>query len=93
MTLTAVEFIRRFLQHVLPNSFVKIRHYGFLSNRRRTAKLQKCRELLNVSAAAATPAGDQLSLVPADVGTAAEADRTKRLCPQCQQSHLRIIER
>ena len=45
MTLTVEEFIRRFLMHVLPRKFVKIRHYGILSNRNRSTKLQKCKEL------------------------------------------------
>ncbi|MBU3183219.1 transposase, partial [Clostridium psychrophilum] len=45
MTLTVDEFIRRFLMHVLPRKFVKIRHYGILSNRNRSTKLQKCKEL------------------------------------------------
>jgi Putative transposase/Transposase zinc-binding domain len=46
MSLDAVEFIRRFLLHVLPGGFVKIRHFGFLSNRNRRAMLERCRELL-----------------------------------------------
>jgi len=46
MSLDAVEFIRRFLLHVLPSGFVKIRHFGFLSNRHRKAMVQRCRELL-----------------------------------------------
>jgi hypothetical protein len=45
-SLDAVEFIRRFLLHVLPGGFVKIRHFGFLSNRRRKALIQHCRALL-----------------------------------------------
>ena len=45
MTLTVDEFIRRFIMHVLPRKFVKIRHYGILSNRNRSTKLQKCKEL------------------------------------------------
>lgn len=45
MTVTAEEFIRRFLLHVLPNKFMKIRHYGILSNRNRKTKLQKCKKL------------------------------------------------
>ncbi|MBZ9634629.1 IS91 family transposase [Clostridium sp. FP1] len=45
MTLAVDEFIRRFLMHVLPRKFVKIRHYGILSNRNRSTKLQKCKEL------------------------------------------------
>ncbi len=46
MTLAAEEFIRRFLLHVLPNGFVKIRHYGISSNRNRRTKLARCKEFL-----------------------------------------------
>lgn len=46
MSLDAVEFLRRFLLHVLPCGFVKIRHFGFLSNRCRRAMVERCRELL-----------------------------------------------
>lgn len=46
MTLHASEFIRRFLLHVLPDRFVKIRHYGLLANRRRKDNIALCRELL-----------------------------------------------
>ena len=46
MSLDAVEFIRRFLLHVLPCGFVKIRHFGFLSNRNRRAMVEHCRKLL-----------------------------------------------
>lgn len=45
MTVSAEEFIRRFLMHVLPPSFMKIRHYGFLSSRGKQIKLQKCKLL------------------------------------------------
>lgn len=48
MTLTAVEFIRRFLTHILPKGFMRIRHYGFLANRYRKQKLEQCRRLLDV---------------------------------------------
>jgi hypothetical protein len=50
LTLEALEFIRRFLLHVLPDRFVKIRHYGLLSNRGRKRKLLRCQKLLGVSA-------------------------------------------
>lgn len=50
MSLDAVEFIRRVLIHVLPSGFVKIRHFGFLSNRNRKAMVQHCRTLLPPSA-------------------------------------------
>ena len=45
MTIDASEFIRRFLLHVLPSRFVKIRHYGILSNRNRNRKLRLCQRL------------------------------------------------
>ena len=50
MTLEAGEFIRRFLLHVLPDGFHRIRHYGFLANGRRAAKLETCCRLLAVPA-------------------------------------------
>ena len=53
LTLAPFEFIRRFLQHVLPSGFVKIRHYGLLANRYREANLRVCRALLLVAAVAA----------------------------------------
>ena len=46
MTLSAVEFLRRFLLHILPRGFVRIRHYGLFANRCRAQKLRLCRELL-----------------------------------------------
>jgi hypothetical protein len=46
MTLCAAEFVRRWVQHVLPRGFVKIRHYGLLANRHRDARLAVCRRLL-----------------------------------------------
>ncbi len=48
MTLSAEEFIRRFLLHVLPNGFRRIRYYGFLGNRHREEKLAVCRQLLGM---------------------------------------------
>ncbi len=55
MTLDAFEFIRRFLLHVLPDGFVKIRYFGFLSNRNRKACLETCRALLGVGHVPTTP--------------------------------------
>ena len=48
MTLSADEFLRRFLLHVLPDGFQRIRHYGLLGNRHRAETLARCRELLAV---------------------------------------------
>ncbi len=49
MTLNALEFIRRFLMHVLPRGFVRIRHYGFLANPCCKQNLSLCRQLLSVA--------------------------------------------
>ena len=49
MTLSADEFIRRFLLHVLPEGFHRIRYYGFLGNRHRKQKLELCRRLLGMA--------------------------------------------
>lgn len=51
MTIDAVEFIRRFLLHVLPKRFMRIRHYGYLANRCKKEKTGKCRRLLGLTAA------------------------------------------
>ena len=50
MTLSTPEFIRRFLIHVLPCGFHRIRHYGLFANSRRTSNLERARELLGVIA-------------------------------------------
>jgi hypothetical protein len=46
MTLKAPEFIRRFLLHVLPSRYVRIRHFGLLANRKRKANIVLCRKIL-----------------------------------------------
>ena len=55
MTLAADEFIRRFLQHTVPDGFHRIRHIGFLANGHRTEKLALCRALLAVPPPARPP--------------------------------------
>lgn len=78
MTLTHEEFLRRFLQHVLPKGFPRIRYFGFLANRRRSAVLPLCRTLLAVQP---PPAPETLTATP-----------ILSLCPRCQ-GPMRIIER
>jgi hypothetical protein len=61
MTLTAMEFLRRFVQHILPRGFVRIRQFGFLASTCRTARLALARRLLRrapppVEASVTTPA-------------------------------------
>jgi Putative transposase len=55
MTLSADEFLRRFLLHVLPGGLVRIRHFGLFANRRRKAALERCRALLDATACADRP--------------------------------------
>jgi hypothetical protein len=82
MVLAAHEFIRRFLQHVLPSGFVKIRHYGLLANRYRAANLRVCRALLVLVMIA--------TLVEAGSSAGTE---TAAPCPHCGGSIWHVVER
>jgi hypothetical protein len=79
MTLSAEGFARRFLQHVLPRGFVRVRHYGLLANRGRERKLRACRRLL-----LAEPAG-------AARQATATAEGPRR-CPVCGEGEMRVVE-
>ena len=76
MTLTPHEFIRRFLMHVLPKSFHRIRHYGLLASANRAANIARARQLL------AVPSPSQ----PPDTPAAAATEQPRMLprpCPDC----------
>ena len=76
MTLTTAEFIRRFLIHVLPLRFHRIRHYGLLASGTRAHNIARARQLLDVPAAQPEPGDD----------SCAEANEPKQLshpCPCC----------
>ena len=87
MTLAPAEFIRRFLLHVLPDGFQRIRHYGFLANGHREAKLARIRELLP-----AAPEQHQVASTPqgADAATAAD-EEWQPTCHECG-GEMEIIE-
>jgi len=90
MTLTAMEFIRRFLLHVLPTGFVQIRQYGFLANCHRQTKLEVCRRLLNVAPVPEPEPGaeaDVTSDPPAD-----EVEEVAHRCPNCGVGHMRKVK-
>jgi hypothetical protein len=55
MTVPATEFIRCFLLHVLPDSFMRNRHYGYLANRHRREELATCRRLLGCATRCEVP--------------------------------------
>jgi len=78
MMVSANEFIRRFLLHVLPKGFVRIRHFGFMANSQRSASMERCHQLLAM----------------APVGPSEEVALTNatRLCPICR-TPMTVIER
>ena len=85
MTLEAPEFIRRFLLHVLPRGFQRIRHYGFLANRVRQDKLAQCRKLLGVPAPSSPSPQerpDYRDVYERLTGT------SLRACPACREGHM-----
>ena len=83
--LAAVEFLRRWLQHVLPRGFMKIRHYGLLANRGRTERLALCRALLALLAV--------VQAVVQGMALADEPGRTRDCCPVCgAQQWQRLAE-
>jgi hypothetical protein len=77
MTLTAMEFLRRFVQHILPRGFVRIRQSGFLANTCRTARVARARTVLATSSPP-TPAPDATGST-----TAATPTRATWACPRC----------
>lgn len=79
MTLSLEELARRFLQHVLPSGFVRVRHYGLLANRGREEKLRLCRRLLLAEAVR----GRQVA--------AAEEEGPRR-CPACKEGVMEVVE-
>jgi Putative transposase len=88
MTLSADEFLRRFLFHVLPDGFQRIRYYGFLANRYREEKLARCRQLLGMAVQPEAPGS------PEDY-----RDRYERLtgsslreCPKCGHGRMVLVE-
>lgn len=86
MQLSADEFIRRFLLHVLPHGFQRIRYYGLLAHRGRTRHLATCRHLLGVP----TPVADSAPVAPLDYRAqyAALTGRSLTTCPVCHRGTM-----
>lgn len=88
MSLAGPEFIRRFLLHVLPPGFMRIRHYGLLANRCRTEKLAHCRTLIRMLPPMGSDAID-LSTAPIEQPAALHAETAMvRRCPACQVGEM-----
>jgi hypothetical protein len=88
MELRAEEFLRRFLLHVVPPGFVRIRHFGLVANRTRQDKLARCRQLLAVIAAATT---SLLPPSPPEPPTASAELASRARCPTCRGGPLRVL--
>jgi hypothetical protein len=82
MTLDAVEFLRRFLLHVLPSGMVRIRQFGFLANRVRKGKLELCRTLLAIREPLTPDSGSADPNLPGST----------HACPVCKTGRLIVIE-
>ena len=83
MALSVEEFLRRFLLHIVPRGFVRIRYFGLLANRRRRAQLDRCRVVL----AAPTPAAPSAESPTSSPGPS----KALRRCPHCGVGVLRVI--
>jgi hypothetical protein len=79
------EFIRRFLLHVLPGGFVRIRHYGLLANRSRRQKIARCRELLSAS----DPKQPDKQTVSEKLLRLTGVDIQR--CPECQKGRMVVV--
>jgi hypothetical protein len=91
MTLKVDEFIHRFLLHVLPRGFQRIRQFGFLANRQRRHKLSRCRTLLS------DPAGPTVTTqpLPRDYQSLYETvtGQSLKQCPACHTGTMKLTAR
>lgn len=98
MTLGGVEFLRRFLQHVMPSGFVRIRHFGLLANRFRDEKLTRCRTMLAERPTGCDPdalAGEEREGLNEESGIGDSAEPTPaaiRSCPVCGKGRMVVTE-
>jgi hypothetical protein len=86
MSLAANEFIRRFLLHAVPTSFMRIRHFGFLANRRKKIFLSRCRELLGLS-----PDIQRVDPMATKELVLELTGKDLRLCPRCGKGRMRVV--
>lgn len=90
MTMRCAEFLRRFLLHLLPKGFVKIRHFGVLAGRGRTARLEKLRCLIPPKTTACPAPAPSFPALLAALRCQAEAGLPR--CPYCHSTKLRLIQ-
>jgi len=88
MTLPGIEFVRRFLLHVLPKGFVRIRHFGFLANRARETKLPLVRGLIAARAAPNSTEAPAAEAPRSDLAVEPSPEADDR-CPSCELGRMR----
>ena len=93
MTLSSVEFIRRFLLHVLPTGFMRIRYYGFFANRHRAEKIELARILLSDQTSSAENDPESPEPPQPQLDAAGEPIDDLDICPKCKQGRLVIFLR
>jgi hypothetical protein len=91
MTLPVEEFIRRFLLHILPHRFVRIRYFGLLANRHRDRQLERCRALLDAAPPAPVPESDEREDWETVYRRVTGRDPT--LCAECGHGHLHLVRK
>jgi hypothetical protein len=92
MTLPAEEFIRRFLIHVLPGGFHRIRHYGLFASQKRAANIARLRGLIAAAEGGENPIGDSGATTEAPPTTDhSDATAPLKACPCCA-GRMRVIE-
>lgn len=89
--LAPVEFVRRFLLHVLPKGFVRIRRYGLLANSQRQKRLARCREILGENAQASSDAASTED--SADLQMTSGPPTGEIVCAVCKKGRMRVIDR
>jgi hypothetical protein len=88
-TIPVTTFISRFLLHAVPSGFVRIRYYGFLSNRNRTENLAKCRAAVSGNLEASVEDEDTVSEIELNI---AELTVTFPVCPHCRSTRLLLTK-
>jgi len=83
MELDGTELLRRFLLHVLPKGFMRIRHFGFLANRCRRERLEQIRQAISENA--------EPRKLQAEAPAGGAAGNDLRPCPRCRTGHLRVV--
>ena len=87
LPLSGVEFVRRWMVHVLPPGFVRVRYYGLLANTQRRAQVARCRQLLSSQGGAGEPCLPSRPAPPA----ALPADAAAPACPVCELGRLWLL--